>query len=297
MTNIVLSYMFYPMAIGRYFEAALRRRKDVELFTIGPFTGVNIPWNGGMNLPQKYAIAPNMPIQMTNAFPYGIVEARLSFKPDIWLMIDAGFYLKGRPKNGQRVIVGTDPHVLNYDNQRWESDHFFCMQTPYMKKSDKYLPYAYDPIWHAPKPETERTHDVTLLGLHYPERNQLVQELRDKGINVHYDLGPSFDEARSLYAAGPIGLNWSSKQDLCARVFELLGMKRLAVVNNVPDIGNFFVSGRDLIVFSDLNDAIEKVIYHVNNEAKTAEIAENGHLAVRSHTWDNRIEQILNEVL
>ena len=62
--KIVLSGMYYPVAIVRYFEAALRRRPDVELFTMGPFTGTFIPWNGGMNLKPEYAKAPDLELPM-----------------------------------------------------------------------------------------------------------------------------------------------------------------------------------------------------------------------------------------
>lgn len=295
--HIVLSGVYYPMAILRYFEAALNRREDIELVTAGPYTGTAIPWGGGMHLPQKYAKQPTVPLpsQMhSRHYPISLVEAQLPWRADLWLQIDAGFHFAGRPNYGHNVIVGTDPHVLNYDRQRAIADTFYCMQACYAKPGDEYLPYAHDPIWHSPE-EQERNFDVCLLGLHYPERNKLVDLLRRQGVKVYYDLGPAFDEARALYNQAPIGLNWSSRDDLTARVFELLGMRRLAIVNRVPDLNTFFVDGQDLVACDDLGEAAEKVRHYLDHPEEAQTIAKQGYEAVQAHTWDARIDQILND--
>lgn len=294
--NIVLTQHFYPMTIGSYFIAALKRRDDVNLITAGPYYGNMIPWNNWMPLPEKYAIPPDIIIANRGPnCPVSFIESQLTAKPDLWLQIDAGFYLEGKPQHGKNVIVGTDPHVLSYDRQRSFADTFYCMQDCYKKEGDIYLPYAYDPIWHAPQKE-ERTHDVTLLGLHYPQRTLLVNELKNRGVNVHYDLGPVFDEARKIYNQAPIGLNWSSKNDLVARVFELLGLGRLAVVNRVPDLPKFFEAEKDLIVFNSAAEAVDKVLYYLEREGEAATIAKRGHKTVKPHTWDARISQILGDL-
>ncbi len=294
--RVVLSGLFYPMAILRYFEAALRRRDDVELYTVGPYSGQWIPWNGGTQLPAKYATVPDIALpspQNTAVTPVPIefIEAQLPWKPDLWIQVDAGFYLRGKPKRGKNVIVGTDPHVLNYDAQRQLADTFYCMQAYYAVAQDEYLPYAYDPIWHQPE-DQPRNYDVCLIGLHYEPRTKLVNELRTHGVSVYYDLGPSFDEARALYSQAPIGLNWSSLNDLTARVFELLGMRRLAIVNRVPDLAKFFESGRDLIAFDTHTQAMEAVLYYLENEDEARGIARQGYETVKPHTWDARINQI-----
>jgi hypothetical protein len=223
------------------------------------------------------------------------VENQLPQKPDLWIQIDADFYFEGRPQNGKNVIVATDPHVLNYDRQRTFADTFYSMQACYAKPGDEYLPYAYDPIWHAPE-EQERLFDVCLLGLHYAHRNLLVDRLRLNGVKVYYDLGPSFDEARTIYNQAPIGINWSSKDDLTARVFELLGMQRLAVVNSVPDLPRFFRDGKDLVTFTELDEAVEKILHYLANEEQLKGIAKQGHRTVKPHTWDARVDQILEGV-
>lgn len=293
--KIVLSGIFYPMAILRYFEAALKRRDDIELYTVGPYTGQSIPWNGGMNLPVKYAIPPDLALPKMQEFvPVGYIESQLPWTPDLWLQIDAGFRFQGKPVQGKNVIVGTDPHVLDYDSQRSFADTFYCMQTPYMKNGDEYLPYAYDPIWHKPEKQTQN-YDVCLIGLHYEQRTELVEALKSKGLKVYYDLGPSFDEARALYNQAPVGLNWSSLQDLTARVFELLGMKRLAIVNRVPDLERFF-SGKDMFIFDTIEEAISDAQWAIDYPDEARKIAKTGYQTVQPHTWDARVETIINDI-
>ena len=46
----------------RYMIEAFEDRDDVELWTYGPFTGNNIPWNGGIQLDQRYVKTPNFPL-------------------------------------------------------------------------------------------------------------------------------------------------------------------------------------------------------------------------------------------
>lgn len=292
--RVVLSGLFFPMAILRFFEAALKRRADIELFTVGPYSGTWIPWNSGMNLLPKYAKQPDLPLPMHNpqVLPITYIERQLPWQPDLWLQIDAGWYLKGRPTHGKNVIVGTDPHCLDYDIQRTLADTFYCMQACYSKPGDVYLPYAYDPEAHYPE-EQPRNYDACLLGLHYENRDRLVSELRLRGANVYYDLGPVFDERRALECMAPISLAWSSRDDLIARVFEGLAMGRLVATNRVPDLGSFFQEDEHLVAFSSLGEAVEKIMYYLRNPEEAEEIARAGREAVAPHTWDDRVSQII----
>jgi hypothetical protein len=293
--KVVLSGLFYPMAILRYFEAALRRRGDVELFAVGPYSGTWIPWAGGMHLPGKYAKQPDIPLPFTGqppTVPTSFIERQLPWQPDLWLQVDAGWYLRGRPQHGKNVIVGTDPHCLDYSYQRTLADTFYCMQACYAKPGDMYLPYAYDPEVHYPE-EQPRNYDAVLMGLHYENRDRLVNELRRRGANVYYDLGPVFDERRALECQAPISLAWSSRDDLIARVFEGMAMGRLMVTNRVPDLGRFFEEDKDLIAFSSLGEAVEKILYYLANPVEAEEVAKTGLEAVAPHTWDDRVQRIV----
>jgi hypothetical protein len=153
--KVALVGIYYPLAMLRYFERALARRKDIELITIGPYTGTWIPWNGGMTVLPKYDKPPTYPLPR-EFIRTGKTTSQI-FMPkgedadvDLWLEVDAGFYLDPKPKTGIVAHVATDPHALDYSRQRNLADYFFNMQLEYAIGDDIYLPYAYDPTVHYP---------------------------------------------------------------------------------------------------------------------------------------------------
>lgn len=296
--NVVLTGIFYPMAILRYFERALVRRDDVSLFTAGPYTGTWIPWNGGMNLPSKYAGAPDLALPQA-AIGMGVsasvVEAKLPWIPDLWLQVDAGWHLVSKPKDGLNVIIGTDPHVLDYEQPRMLTDVFYSMQLAYMKPGDRCLPYAYDPEVHYPE-DVPCEQDVVCIGLQYKNRQDVMAVLSRMGYNTRLETGPAFDEYRRAVCSAPIGFSWSSRQDLVARVFELLAMRRLAVVNWVPFLDQYFTTGEHLVSFSSVDEAVAHVSYYLDHPGEMETIRDAGRLAVLPHTYDARIDQLLADV-
>lgn len=298
--KIAFTMIHYPVAMGRYFLEALLRRSDVEVWTAGPFTGRYIPWGGGMHLPPNYVRPPDFPMPCTAGAPpmsYEVVESKCPFKPDLWLEVNAGLMPVGRP-SGLYAVVGTDPHVLNYDRVRREADHFFCMQRPYMKAGDYWLPYAHDTVFHSPSPKkvVDRTYDAALIGLPYERRTRLVERLRGQGRSVFYDLGPAYEDARNVYHNTKIGLNWSSLQDTTARVYELMGMATVPVLNRVPDLMELFVDGEHFLGFDNENEAVAQVAWALDNPDEAELLARRAANAVEEHTWAHRVNTILETV-
>jgi glycosyltransferase involved in cell wall biosynthesis len=298
MIKIAFTSIFYPVFMGRYILEALLRRKDCQVWTAGPFSGRWIPWNGGMNLPQEYVYSPDLVMPLAKMqLPYSFVENQCPFEPDIWIEVNSTLNGIGRPTKGKGTyaIVGTDPHVINYDHHRAKADLFFCMQKPYMKPGDHWLPYGYDPVWHSQTtiPAAERDYDAALLGLHYETRNALVARLRSMGLKVCYQLGPAYDDAKKIYHESRVGLNWSSKQDTTARVFELMAFGIAPVLNRVPDLMLLFQEGEHFQGFESLDDAVRKIEILARNPEMCDELGRNARLAVQPHSWDARVHQIL----
>jgi len=295
--NIVFSTMYYPVAIGKYFEFALRRRDDVNLFTTGPWTSTSIPWGGGMHLSEKYSKPPDFPFSADfcgkTAVNPAIIENHLPFKPDLWINADAGFAFS-KP-NCPYAIIATDPHVLNYDFQRKNCDRFYNMQKFYSKPGDIYLPYCADPVWHAPL-EREKEYDVCLIGLQYPNRTQLVNRLRQRGLKVFYDIGIVYDEYQEMYTKSKIALSWSSLQDLIARCFEAMMMKVPLVCNYVPDLDLHFDEYDHYLGFDSIEMAEKKIVDALNDYEVAMQMAERAHNIVKEdYTYDRRIEMILED--
>lgn len=302
MIKVVLSYIHYPVSIGRYFHEALLKRKDVKVLSVGPYTGTSIPWDGGMQLPLLYLRPPDIHIDpqfIGNVrTPTMYIESRLremGLHPDVWINVDAGFNFV-RPKVGCQIAnVFTDAHVLNYDFQRTQADINFNMHQAFSKPGDRILPYAASEIFHYPE-EQEKIYDVCLIGLHYPERDRLVQALRGMGMKVYYDLGPAYHDYRELYAKSKVAISWSSKGDLIARVFETLAMKIPLVTDRVPDLPNHFVEDEHYKGFSSFAEAVQKVRWCMDNYDDAIEMAEAGHRKVYAqHLYKYRVSTILRE--
>lgn len=296
--KVLFHMIHYPFALGHYFLRALERRNDIELCTVGAYTGAFTPWNGGMNLPQKYLRPVDIPLDAgMRVFSYDLIKPMLPWKPDLVLQVDAGAHFNSKPSDGVVATVGTDPHVLNdwYTMPRGYSDHFFCMQYGYAKPRDEVLPYACDPSCHFPDLAIQETEDACIIGLHYPMRDEWVRRLRAKGYKVIYTIGPIYDEYRQLNCSAKVGLNWSSLLDVNARFFELSAMECPQVCNILPDMQIMgFKDMEHYIGFTTMDEAVEKVEWALAYKNERRRIAENAHdLVMKTATYDMRVDQIL----
>lgn len=295
--------IWYPLSMSRYFERAMRRNEMVDLITTGPYTASWIPWMGGMNLPEKYAKPPDIPLPFppnVGAVNYDLIKPFLpeGWKPDIVVSIDAGINWNGKPSDGYVATIATDPHALSYDYQRKISDKLFNMQLCYSEPKDYYLPYAYDPTVHY-YDGSEKDSDAVLVGMPYTHvpRQQWIDELRKYGISVLAENGPVFDEYRQLASRARIGLNWSSERDLNARFFETPAFGLPMVANVVPESHLFLEDGEDYLGFVSLSEAIDRVKYLKDNPTVASRIAENGRKKILPHTYDARVQEFLKECL
>lgn len=300
MIKVAISGLIYPVTMMRYFWDALERREDVELFSIGPFFGDWIPWNNGMRIPQRYVKTPTTPLPQAMAQHHihpGMLKGLIPSDIDLWLQVDAGWHFSARPPAKIVAHIQTDPHVLKgtYGAPKSYSDLNFCMQTPYMESGEIWLPYATDPVKFYPvDTDGPKEYDACLIGLHYPQRDQLVKSLLLRGRKVYYGLGDVYDEYRALYGNSRVALSWSSMLDTPVRVFEAMSMKVPLVANNTPDINLLFEEGAEFCGFDKVDQAVEWTDYIVNTPTLAALMAQNAYEKVmEKHTWDHRIQFIL----
>ena len=185
-----------------------------------------------------------------------------------------------------------------YAKVRPLADKFFNMQPAYMQDGDVLLPYAFDQNCHYPVDTVSipKVYDCSIIGLHYPQRDAWVAKLRGHGVKVNYRIGDIYDEYREENNKAWIGLNWSSLEDVTARVFEIMAMRLVPVLNRLPGLSALGLEeGRHYLGFSDLNEATEKVLWAINNREFAEQIALEAYQYVHTHdfTYDNRIRQIL----
>ena len=299
---VAISYLHYAIsACGEYLSRSFKRLGH-DVIKIGPFYSNQMPYGvvGGITVPDSYIDEPNVILPQSNSVPINFVEAQIKKNVDLWLDINAGFWLDGRPKTGRKVTVLTDPHVLRglYDNVVHQYDKVFCMQTPYMRENEFYLPYGFDSEWCAPIiPPLEKEYDVSLVGNVYEERVKLFSRLHSEGKRTYLKVGVAKEDAREIYNQSIIGLNWSSRLDMTARVFEIMANQIVPIINRVPDLDKFFEEGKHYLGFSNEDEAVAKIDMVLANPDIAKNIARNARnvMLEGKHSWDYRAETIIQE--
>jgi spore maturation protein CgeB len=300
-TKVVLSGIWYPVSIMKYFYYALKAREDIELITVGPFTGRFIPWNGGMNLPEKYSLKPDIALSShfsssRGTSPRFLDGHELLEDVGLWIQADSTWFFNEKPKADVVVGIGIDPHVINYDDHRQIADEFYNMQKEYSKQGDIYLPYCASEHFHYPG-DIEwdwREYDVALVGLQYENRTELINELKKSGMKVFYGLGYGMDEYREIYHNARVAVSWSSQRDLIARVFEAGAMDIPLVCNMVPDLPSHFVEDEHYLGFGTVSEAVSKVKWLLERPEEAESISYNMNRKVyNQHLYKHRINQIL----
>lgn len=298
--RVLFAYHAYPFAIASYFRHALEKRPDVELFTVGAYTGDYIPWAGGMRLPMKYIKPVDLPLPPSiNKPSWNLIKHKLPWHPDVIICCDAGWHFSDGP-DCMYAVIGTDPHVLGkwYEEVRPHTDYFFNMQKYYLQGDDIHLPYACSPDHHYAMSDVQKEYDASLIGLHYEQRDRLVEALRSRGHKVLYDLGLVYDEYREWNNKATIGLNWSSLMDINARTLEIMAMKQIPVINRLPHLDELgFHENQHYLGFDDVKEGVEKAEWALANLDFANQIAVNAHnLVHENHTYEHRVEFILKQV-
>lgn len=287
--KILMHFRHFPVAMGRWFHWAFEELGH-EVFTVGPYSRGTIPW-GNYFFPD-YKFPPNYQLPDAVVSLEDVLK-KIPFKPDFILQAADTLYMLGKSPIPNGLLM-TDPHVVDYSQRRLNADLVFSMQKHYAKPGDIWIPYAYDANIHKYK-KMENKYDVVFCGLQYDHRKQALEAMQQKGIKVLNTLGLIYEEYVDAYNQGNIAFNWSSQQDLPARFWEGLAMKKLVLTNRVPDLKDLeFVEDEDYVGFSTIAEAVEKAEFYLSHDKEREKIAANGYKKVQKHTYVERCKKILS---
>jgi hypothetical protein len=296
--NIIVHFRHFPVAMGRWFDWALRDLGH-EVWSVGCYDGPNIPWGEGFSYPD-YDFPPDYEIPEMD-YPLKDVLEQCPFEPDMILQASDTTYLMGKAPC-PNVILATDPHAVDYHSRVKSASHYISMQDFYLDEIDfprkMWVPYGYKEDLHIYK-EKKIIYDVVFIGLQYSHRLDILNQLKEEGLNVYCDLGKIYEEYVDIYNQGLVAFNYSSRKDLPARFWEGLAMKRCVVTNDVPDLKKLdFEEGRDYIAYNSPQEAVEKIHYLSTNPEHALWIAEQGYIKLKSHghTYKDRAKEILEHV-
>jgi hypothetical protein len=317
MIRVLLSYAHYPISVGRFFKLGLRRLPGVEVFDVGPCSWGVLPWQPQTDFSEQQD-APWMELFPDPAAPYVYplkeVLTRMEFSPDVIVMVDAGFHLHGGYPHVPSILIATDPHCLDYFEQAQEVNAFFVMQKAYMGKYQiqqpgisirpQWLPYCYCPETHYWTPDAEIDHDVTFVGVLYPERIELLEAMQAAGLSVRFEQGRLMRDGTAIYNRGRIAWNLSSRDDLPMRFWEGLAYRNLVVTNRVSDLKDLQVwgciEGQHYVAYdrADPREMLDKLRYYCDpaHAGELDAIATAGWVWVQRHTYDLRARMALEGV-
>ncbi len=81
------------------------------------------------------------------------------------------------------------------------------------------------------------------------------------------------------------------------RVWDVLSVGGFLLTNYQPELEEYFEIGKDLEVYHNLDELVQKVDYYLKHEEQRIRIAMNGYKKIRDyHKYTNRLTQILDEV-
>ena len=137
------------------------------------------------------------------------------------------------------------------------------------------------------KPEVNRAIFVGQTGKFHPYRSSLFKSLERRGLPVDIRAAEP-EDAANLYASHAISLNGSLNGDLNLRVFEVIGSGGFLMTDKLSsDAGleYLFEDGKELVLYSNLEDLAEKIGYYLENtdEAMTIRTAGQKRLLEEHH--------------
>ena len=113
-----------------------------------------------------------------------------------------------------------------------------------------------------------------------------------KGI-VHY-----WDEMPLVFHNSKINLNITSRTietGIPQRIFDVLACGGFCLTNYQPEVAEFFEDGVELVMYTDIEDMLQKAEYYLMHEEERKEIARAGYEKVRTHfNVKNRMEELLS---
>ncbi len=154
----------------------------------------------------------------------------------------------------------------------------------------------------------KRKYDVSFVGQAYGNRFRTINMLRKAGIKVH-TFGRGWPDKKRIYQSDLIkiynqskivfNISYSSHGNLTVngRDFEAPACGSLLLTHDIPNIYNYFMPGKEIVTYDDLDDAIKKIKYYLSHNKEREAIAKAGYERIlRCHGYEKRLNEIFKAV-
>lgn len=295
--NVVLSCIHYPVAAGRFLYFALKRLGH-SVVSVGPAVGSYLPWANGRSM-EAHEWKPDVALpydgKSLQYFDTDAVLDKTGFEPELVIQMDAQLLLRQRPKC-RNVLYAIDNHVAPYGAYNTFDDIYISHSWGHMSNQARarWLPCAYDPVYHNQFNAGERPLQVGMLGNGYEARQEIINALHRNGVGVSANTGLVYEAYNAFYNQCKVALVKSVQDDLAMRVFENMAQGCLVVADRAPDMERLgLVDGVHYLGYSDTAGAVRAVKGALADWDYARCIADIGREFIQPHTWQARAQAIV----
>jgi spore maturation protein CgeB len=133
------------------------------------------------------------------------------------------------------------------------------------------------------------------VNLYSGDTDERLDKVNFKGM-VDYDT-----QMPEVFRHSKINLNISLsliQSGIPMRVLDVLACGGFLLTNYQPEIAEYFENGRELVIYEDYVDLVQKVQYYLAHDEERKEIARNGQQAVRERfNFDDRIKVMFKDYI
>lgn len=164
--------------------------------------------------------------------------------------------------------------------------------------SAEWLPHCFDPLAYPYYMLASKKYDICFVGhINSENRIDFLDKMFKAYPNFYYGQR-KFEQAARKYAESKVVLNKAMLNDINMRVFEALGSGSFLLTDNIDAIQTLFTDGTHLVLYNDMEEAIEFTDYYLHNDKERNEIALAGYEEVlKNHKISNRVNKILKAIV
>ena len=181
----------------------------------------------------------------------------------------------------------------------------------------KLLPFAADTEYHRPLPGLDTEADVVIVGGARPERQRMVTKLREGGLSVlcfgngwpaqvingttvpprtvhGYEQVKAINRGRLYFS---FALTMAGHVNVKVGLFEAAACGATILVDDFPELHDYFEVGREILGVRSENDALEKAKGLLKEPSSIRRIGKMARDRVlRDHKWEHRWDYVLKEI-
>ena len=203
---------------------------------------------------------------------------------------------------------------------------FFIFDMSYSKELVKHnvkdvtwLPFAFNKSLLPAFDKSNKTKDFDIIfaGLASDERTVFFENIVKLGFKIKL-IGNSWKKSKLLndkatllpdtspeeifkhYSNAKIGININQKQSITGvncRTFELCGFGVFQLTDFRKDLISLYNIGEEIVVYENMEDLTNKVIYYLKNDAAREKIAVAGMVrTLRDHTYQSRMKYVIEKL-